>query len=31
VLTTGSTMLACGVALERNGIRWDGAMTLALA
>jgi len=31
VLTTGSTMLACGVALERKGIRWDGAMTLALA
>lgn len=31
VLTTGATMLACGAALERNGIRWDGAMTLALA
>lgn len=31
VMTTGATILACGRALERAGLRWKGTMTLALA
>ena len=31
VMTTGSTIAACGMALEKSGHRWLGAATLALA